>query len=102
MGGKENTMKKLLVAILTAMAVTCATFGIASVMEQTAHHYQMYVVKSGDTLDNIILDANKGGNVTFDVRDAEAIAVRESAKMEGGAVSRQLQIGDKIAVPIYR
>lgn len=95
-------MKKLLVAILTAMAVTCATFGIASVMEQTPHHYQMYVVKSGDTLDNIILDANKGGNVTFDVRDAEAIAVRESAKMEGGAVSRQLQIGDKIAVPIYR
>lgn len=95
-------MKKLLVAILTAMAVTCSTFGIASVMEQSPHHYQMYIVKSGDTLDDIIIDANKGSNVSFDIRDAEAIAIRESKKMEGGAVSRQLQIGEKVAVPIYR
>lgn len=95
-------MKKLIVATMTAVVMATATFGIASVMEQTPHHYELHIVKSGDTLDNIILDANKGGNVTFDIRDAEAIAVRESAKMEGGAVSRQLQIGDKIAVPIYR
>lgn len=95
-------MKKLIVATMTAVVMATATFGVASVMEQTPHHYELHIVKSGDTLDNIILDANKGGNVTFDVRDAEAIAVRESAKMEGGAVSRQLQIGDKIAVPIYR
>lgn len=95
-------MKKLIVATMTAVVMTTATFGVASVIEQTPHHYELHIVKSGDTLDNIILDANKGGNVTFDVRDAEAIAVRESKKMEGGAVSRQLQIGDKIAVPIYR
>ena len=102
MGGKEFKMKKQFVAILAAATVFGATFGIASVMEQTPHHYQMYVVKSGDTLDSIILKANEGTNVTFDVRDAEAIAVRESKKMEGGIVSRQLQIGEKIAVPIYR
>ena len=95
-------MKKLIVATMTAVVMTTATFGVASVMEQTPHHYELHIVKSGDTLDNIILDANKGGNVTFDVKDAEAIAVRESAKMEGGAVSRHVQIGDKIAVPIYR
>ena len=102
MGGKEFKMKKLLVAILTAMAVTCAAFGVASVMEQTPHHYQMYVVKSGDTLDNIIIKANEENNISFDIRDAEAVAVRESKKMEGGATSRQLQIGEKVAVPIYR
>lgn len=94
-------MKKLIVATMTAVVMATATFGVASVMEQTPHHYELHIVKSGDTLDNIILDANKGGNVTFDVRDAEAIAVRESKKMEGGAVSRQLQIGEKVAVPIY-
>lgn len=95
-------MKKLIVATMTAVVMATATFGVASVMEQTPHHYQMYVVKSGDTLDDIIIKANEGSNVSFDIRDAEAIAVRESKKMEGGAVSRQLQIGEKVAVPIYR
>lgn len=95
-------MKKLIVTTMTAVVMATATFGVASVMEQTPHHYQLYVVKSGDTLDNIILDANKGSDTNFDIRDAEAIAVRESKKMEGGAVSRQLQIGEKVAVPIYR
>ena len=95
-------MKKQIVAVLAAVAIFGATAGVATFAEQTPHHYELHIVKSGDTLDNIILDANKGGNVTFDVRDAEAIAVRESAKMEGGAVSRQLQIGEKVAVPIYR
>lgn len=95
-------MKKQIVAILAATTMAVATFGVASVMEQTPHHYELYVVKSGDTLDNIIIDANKGSDTNFDIRDAEAIAVRESKKMEGGAVSRQLQIGEKVAVPIYR
>ena len=95
-------MKKQIAAIFTAVAIFGTTFGIASVAEQTPHHYQMHIVKSGDTLDDIIINANKGSNVSFDVRDAEAIAVRESKKMEGGAVSRQLQIGEKVAVPIYR
>lgn len=95
-------MKKQIVAILAATTMAVATFGVTSVMEQTPHHYQMYVVKSGDTLDDIILKANEESNVSFDIRDAEAVAVRESKKMEGGAVSRQLQIGEKVAVPIYR
>lgn len=102
MEGKELKMKKQLVAVLTAMTIFGATAGVVTLAEQTPHHYELHVVKSGDTLDNIILDANKESNVSFDVRDAEAIAVRESKKMEGGAVSRQLQIGEKVAVPIYR
>lgn len=95
-------MKKLIVATMTAVVMATATFGVASVMEQTPHHYQMYIVKSGDTLDDIIIKVNGGSNISFDIRDAEAIAVRESKKMEGGIISRQLQIGEKVAVPIYR
>lgn len=95
-------MKKLIVATMTAVVMATATFGVASVMEQTPHHYELHIVKSGDTLDDIIIKDNGGSNVSFDIRDAEAIAVRESKKMEGGAVSRQLQIGEKVAVPIYR
>lgn len=95
-------MKKLIVATMTAVVMATATFGVASVMEQTPHHYQMYVVKSGDTLDDIIIKANKGSNVSFDIRDAEAVAVRESKKMEGGAQGYLIRPGDKIAVPIYR
>ena len=102
MGGKEFIMKKVFVVAMAAVIMFGATFGIATFAEQTPHHYSLYIVKSGDTLDDIILKANEGGDVPFDVRDAEAIAVRESAKMEGGATSRQLQIGDKVAVPIYR
>lgn len=95
-------MRKLVMAVATAVVMFSATFGVASVMEQTPHHYQLHIVKSGDTLDDIILKANEGGDVSFDVRDAEAIAIRESTKMEGGATSRQLKIGDRVAVPIYR
>lgn len=95
-------MRKVILTVVTAMVMFGATFGVATFMEQTPHHYQLHIVKSGDTLDDIILKANEGGDVSFDVRDAEAIAVRESKKIEGGATSRQLQIGDKVAVPIYR
>ena len=95
-------MKKQFVAILAATVMFGTTFSIASVAEQTPHHYVLHVVKSGDTLDNIIIKANEGGDVSFDIRDAEALSVNESKKMEGGATSRQLQIGDKVAVPIYR
>lgn len=95
-------MKKLIVATMTAVVMATATFGVASVMEQTPHHYELHIVKSGDTLDSIILKANEGGDVTFDVRDAESYSLSESKKMEGGATSRQLQIGEKVAVPIYR
>ena len=102
MGGKGKTMKKQIVAVLAAVAIFGATAGVAQLTEQTPHHYSLYIVKSGDTLDGIILKANEGGNVTFDVRDAESYSLSESKKMEGGATSRQLQIGDKVAIPIYR
>lgn len=93
--------KQFTVAILAATVVLGATFAPELIWQQP-YHYELYIVKSGDTLDSIILKANEGGDVTFDVRDAESYSLSESKKMEGGATSRQLQIGEKVAVPIYR
>lgn len=93
--------KQFAAAILAVTVVLGATFAPELVWQQP-HHYQLYIVKSGDTLDSIILKANEGGDVTFDVRDAESYSISESKKMEGGATSRQLKVGDRVAVPIYR
>lgn len=93
--------KQFTAAILAATVVLGATFAPELVWQQP-HHYQLYVVKSGDTLDDIILKANKGGDVTFDIRDAESYSLSESKKMEGGAQGYLIRPGDKIAVPIYR
>jgi hypothetical protein len=102
MGGKENKMKKqFTAAILAATVVLGATFAPELVWQQP-HHYQLYIVKSGDTLDDIILKANQGSNVSFDVRDAESYSLSESKKMEGGANSYLIHPGDKVAVPIYK
>lgn len=92
-------MKKTLV-----VAMTVATVAIGTWFMQPAqpHHYEMHVVKAGETVTSIVEDANKNSNVKYDVRDAIADAVAQSKKMEGGATSRQLKIGDKVAVPIYR
>lgn len=53
-------------------------------------------------MESIVKDSNRNAISDYDVRDAIATAVEESAKMEGGATSRQLKVGDKVAVPIYR
>lgn len=66
------------------------------------NHYELHIVKGGETLHSIILDANKGGDATFDVREAAATAVAESKKMEGGANSYTIYPGQKVAVPIYK
>lgn len=62
----------------------------------------MHVVKAGETVTSIVEDVNKNSNAKYDVRDAIADAVAQSKKMEGGATSRQIKPGEKIAVPIYR
>lgn len=94
-------MKKNLATILLAAAVLSgATMYVATPV--APHHYELHIVTSGETMNSIIEDANKNTNIDYDIRDAVSTAVSESAKMEGGATSRQLQIGDKVAVPIYR
>lgn len=92
-------MKKVLV-LATAIVTFGATAWFATPTQP--HHYEMHVVSYGETLTNIVEDANKDSNINYDVREAVATAVAESAKMEGGATSRSIKVGDKVAVPIYR
>lgn len=93
-------MKKGIVAILAATTIFGATMYVATPVQP--ERYQLHIVSYGETMESIVKDSNKNASVDYDIRDAVAEAVAESAKMEGGATSRQLQIGDKVAVPIYR
>lgn len=94
-------MKKNLITILLAAAVLGgATAYVAT--PQAPDHYELHIVTYGETLESIIQDSNKNFDVNYNIRDAVTEAVTQSKKMEGGATSRQLQVGDKVAVPIYR
>lgn len=94
-------MKKQLVAIVTAVAILSGA--TAYVATPTApDKYVIHTVAYGETLEGIIRDANQNSDVSYDIRDAVSIAVNESSKMEGGVTSRQLKVGDRVAVPIYR
>lgn len=92
-------MKKTLTVAMVTVA-TAATVWFAQPVQP--HHYELHHVTYGETMTSIIEDANLNSDVNYDIRDAVSIAVNESSKMEGGAKSRQLQVGDKVAVPIYR
>lgn len=92
-------MKK---SIVLAMATVVTTATMWFVTPQSPDHYELHVVTYGETLESIVKDSNRNATVDYDVRDAVATAVAESSKMDGGAKSRQLQVGDKVAVPIYR
>lgn len=92
-------MKKTVVAMM-ATATVVMTMWFATPV--TPDHYEIHHVKYGETLESIVKDSNHNTSIDYDIRDAVATAVAESAKMEGGAKSRQLQVGDKVAVPIYK
>ena len=94
-------MKKQIVAILTAMVVTTgATMYVATPTQP--ERYVVHTVSYGETMESIIKDSNVNATVDYSIRDAVAEAVAESAKMEGGATSRSIKPGEKVAVPIYR
>nr|DAW83523.1 MAG TPA: hypothetical protein [Caudoviricetes sp.] len=94
-------MKKNLATILLAVTVlTGATIYVATPVQP--ERYELHTVQYGETFEGIIKDANKDSDVNYDIREAVTKAVTESSKIEGGATSRQLNIGDKVAVPIYR
>lgn len=93
-------MKKQFAAITTAMVIFGATAWFAQPTQP--ERYQLHVVSYGETMESIVKDSNKNASVDYDIRDAVAEAVAQSAKMEGGATSRQIKPGDRVAVPIYR
>lgn len=94
-------MKKNLVTILLAATVLAgATVYVATPV--TPHHYKLHVVTYGETMESIVKDSNKNVTVNYDIRDAVANMVNESKKLDNGATSRQLQVGNRVAVPIYR
>nr|DAX67429.1 MAG TPA: hypothetical protein [Caudoviricetes sp.] len=93
-------MKKVLALVVaTVMAVAMFVYWLTPVQPSS---YQLHIVKGGETLNGIIIDANKNSDVDYDIREAAATAVAESKKMEGGAQGYLIRPGDKIAVPIYR
>lgn len=94
-------MKKQIVTVVLGLAlVTGVTVYVATPV--TPHHYELHTVRCGETVESIIQDSNKSSNVNYDIRDAVSTAISESKKLDNGATSRQLNVGDKVAVPIYR
>lgn len=94
-------MKKQFAAIVLATTVLCGA--TAYVATPTApDKYVIHTVTYGETVEGIIKDANKNTDVNYDIREAVTQAVIKSKEMEGGATSRQLKVGDRVAVPIYR
>lgn len=91
----KKTVTVAMVTVATAVMVWFA-------QPVQPHHYEMHVVKGGETIISIVEDANRNTDVNYDIREAVSTAVAESSKMEGGATSRSIKPGDKIAVPIYR
>nr|DAM67595.1 MAG TPA: foot protein [Caudoviricetes sp.] len=94
-------MKKQIVTVVLGLVVlTGATVYVAT--PEQPERYVIHTVQYGETMEGIIKDANQNSDVNYDIRNAVSIAVSKSNKIEGGATSRQLKVGDKVAVPIYR
>ena len=94
-------MKKQIVTILTALSLGIgATIYVATPV--APHHYELHIVTYGETMESIVKDANHGSSIDYDIREAVTTAVSKSKELGNGATSRQLQVGDKVAVPIYR
>lgn len=94
-------MKKLVMAVATAVIMFGGMF-VWWLTPVQPSSYQLHIVKGGETINSIIMDANKDSKVDYDLREAAATAVAESKKMEGGAQGYLIKPGDKVAVPIYR
>lgn len=92
-------MRKVIVTVM-AVVVVVGLFAWWLTPVQPVS-YQLHIVRGGETLNGIIIDANKNSDVDYDIREAAATAVAESKKMEGGAQGYLIRPGDKIAVPIY-
>lgn len=93
-------MKKVLALVVTTvMAVAMFAWWLTPAQPTS---YVLHIVKGGETIEGIIMDANKDSKVDYDLREAAATAVAESRKMEGGATSYLIHPGDKVAVPIYK
>ena len=93
-------MKKQFAAIIMVVAVLGGATAYVAIPVQP-ERYIIHTVTYGETLESIIQDSNKT-DVNYDIREATATAVAKSKEMEGGATSRQLKVGDRVAVPIYR
>lgn len=93
-------MRKVIVTVM-AVVVVVGLFAWWLTPVQPVS-YQLHIVRGGETLNGIIIDANKNSDVDYDIREAAATAVAESKKMEGGATGYTIHPGDKVAVPIYK
>lgn len=94
-------MKKQIVTAVLGLALVSGA--VAYVATPVApDHYELHVVKAGETMESIIQDSNKATDVDYDIREAVTTAVAKSKELDNGATSRQLQVGDKVVVPIYR
>ena len=100
MGGKENSMRKVMVLVMTVIVFIGLFCWWLTPVQPTS--YQMHVVRGGETIEGIIKDANKNSDINYDIREAAATAVAESRKMEGGVTGYTIHPGQKIAVPIYK
>lgn len=93
-------MKKLVVLTMAVVMVIGMLFWWLTPVQPTS--YKLHTVRGGETLNGIIIDANKNSDVDYDIREAAATAVAESKKMEGGAQGYTIFPGEKVAVPIYK
>lgn len=98
---EEKIMKKQIVTILTALSLGIGATMYVATPEQPVR-YQLHIVSYGETLESIVRDSNKNSDVNYDIKEAVSIAVSKSKELDNGATSRQLQVGEKVAVPIYR
>lgn len=93
-------MKRLVVVAMVVVTVVCMFCWWLTPVQPD--HFQLHIVRGGETINSIIVDANKNNSVDYDVREAAATAIAESRKMEGGAQGYTIYPGDKVAVPIYK
>ena len=98
---EEKIMKKQIVTILTALSLGIGATIYVAIPEQPVR-YQLHIVSYGETLEGIVRNANQETDVDYSIRDAISISVEKSKGLDGGATSRNIKVGDKVAVPVYR